>query len=75
MKITIASSSVYLRNQEGYIWDNTAKCVMAMPCRECILYPIVKDNCLEFRKSIVNATNTSKLPYTIDTNDFPELFI
>ena len=75
MKIAVVDSSMYLRNQKGYIWDNTGGCIMTKPCRECILYPTVKNNCLEFRKFIIVTTNTSKLPYTIGTDDFPELFI
>lgn len=75
MKITIAAHNQYLRNQEGNIWDDTATCIMSKSCKECELYPTVKNDCFKFRKLLINATNTRTLPYTIDTNDFPELFI
>ena len=75
MKITIIAHSDYSRNKKNNTWDDGARCVMFKSCKECELYPIVGNNCIEFRKPIINATNTRTLPYTVDTDDFPELFI
>ena len=79
MTITIIEANDRLRLSD-LTWSITGGCFYAKPCEDCqfsklINLPDSEFTCLYYREQFINYTSKTLLPYTFDTDDYPELLI
>ena len=76
MKVTIIKQP-RLRNITGNsIWSSAGSCFFKRACVICPLYPyLASTHCSVLRKRFIAAVAPTALPYTFDTDDYPELLI
>ena len=79
MTITIIGANDGIRFS-GITWTVTGGCHYYGPCCACPFGALInitqnKLNCLHYREQFINYTIDTRLPYTLDTDDYPELLI
>ena len=57
-------------------WKPSGACTFKGHCYDCEFYKQYKfEYCVKYRDLLISLTNQDKLPYTFDTDDYPEAFI
>lgn len=57
-------------------WKPDGDCTSKKSCHSCEFYKQHKpEYCVKCRVLLISFTNQNKLPYTFDTDDYPEVFI
>ena len=58
-------------------WNPSGGCLFQGNCSGCQFNKKRQayDACINYRELLINLTNQNELPYTFDTDDYPEAFI
>lgn len=58
-------------------WKPSGACLFLGDCIACPFFKKLQDSydCVTYRDLLISLTNQDKLPYTFDTDDYPEAFI
>lgn len=77
MKVAIVDTVELFGPASQRHWATSGVCFGGdFSCKGCELYTLVSQSiCIMFRKIILETLKGTPLPITIDTNDYPELFI
>lgn len=79
MTITIVKVHSGLRSND-ITWTITGSCYYSSSCEDCefgklINFTYSEFPCLRYREQLINYTSKNLLPYTFDTDDYPEFLI
>lgn len=79
MTITIIEADDGLRSND-ITWAITGSCYYGSQCSACPFGKLInlttnEFSCLDYREQFINYTSKTLLPYTFDTDDYPELLI
>ena len=79
MTITIIEANDGLR-YDDITWTVTGGCHYISKCSNCQFGALInfvtnEFSCLHYREQFINYTHQTLLPYTFDTDDYPEYFI
>ena len=58
-------------------WNPNGRCLFQGNCGACPFFKklLNSHDCLTYRDLLISLTDQDKLPYTFDTDDYPEAFI
>lgn len=58
-------------------WKPSGSCLFSGNCTACQFFKKLQNSydCVTCRDLLISFTNQDKLPYTFDTDDYPEAFI
>lgn len=79
MTITIIEANDGL-HYDDITWTITGGCHYHSQCSNCSFGVLISPqqigfSCLSYREQFINYTHQTLLPYTFDTDDYPELLI
>ena len=58
-------------------WNTLGACLFSGDCTACQFFKKLQNSydCVTYRDLLISLTYQDKLPYTLDTDDYPEAFI
>ena len=77
MKITIKEhGSRNSNDRAGHYWTLMGGCHFTYACCLCFFYPYIEsEHCSTLRDRFISYIKPATLPYTFDTDDYPECLI